>query len=321
MSAPSAAPSGRLVLGAKGVTFAWGDAPTIRGLTTTVMRGDRLGIIGGNGSGKTTLLRLLLGDLAPQAGEVRHGVNLAIGYFDQLHAELDPDATAGDNVGGGGSTVTVNGRTRNIIGYLKDFLFTEDQVKSPARIFSGGERNRLLLARLFARPSNLLVLDEPTNDLDVETLTVLEDLLAEYPGTILIVSHDRELLDHVVTSTLVIGDGGVVSESVGGYSDWLSRSAPKGEKPSREKKRRDPPKKPRPRTTLSWSERKELESLPARIEALEEEQTRLHEEMADPEYFRKTGPEIAEARAALDALTAELAATYERWEALEERSG
>ena len=156
MSAQSAAPSGRLVLAAKGVSFSFGDAPTIHDLTTTVMRGDRLGIIGGNGSGKTTLLRLLLGELSPQAGEVRRGVNLEIGYYDQLHAELDPDATAADNVGAGGSTVTVNGRVRNIVGYLKDFLFTEDQVHSPARIFSGGERNRLLLARLFTRPTNLL---------------------------------------------------------------------------------------------------------------------------------------------------------------------
>jgi ATP-binding cassette subfamily F protein uup len=321
MSAQSAAPSGRLVLAAKGVSFAWDDAPTIRDLTTTVMRGDRLGIIGGNGSGKTTLLRLLLGELSPQAGTVRRGVNLEVGYFDQLHAELDPDATAADNVSGGGSTVTVNGSTRNIIGYLKDFLFTEDQVASPARVFSGGERNRLLLARLFARPSNLLVLDEPTNDLDVETLAVLEGLLAEYPGTILLVSHDRELLDHVVTSTLVIEEGGVVTESVGGYSDWRSRRAPKPTKPVREKKRRDPPKPSRPRSTLTWAERKELESLPPEIEALEAEQARRHEEMADPAFFRKDGAEIAQARAALEALDAELAAAYERWEALEERDG
>jgi len=321
MSAQSAAPSGRLVLAAKDVSFSWGDAPTIRDLTTTVMRGDRLGVIGGNGSGKTTLLRLLLGDLSPQTGEVRRGVNLEIGYFDQLHAELDPDATAADNVGGGGSTITVNGRTRNIIGYLKDFLFTEDQVHSPARVFSGGERNRLLLARLFARPSNLLVLDEPTNDLDVETLAVLEDLLAEYPGTILLVSHDRELLDHVVTSTLVIEGGGVVSESVGGYTDWLSRRASKPVEPGPRKKRREPAKKPRPRSSLTWAERKELEDLPARIEVLEAEQARRHDEMADPAFFRKDGAEIAEARAALASVDAELATTYERWEALEERNG
>jgi len=319
MSAPSAAPSGRLVLGVKGVSFSWGETPTIRDLTTTVMRGDRIGIIGGNGSGKTTLLRLLLGDLSPQAGTVRHGANLEIGYFDQLHAGMDPDATAADNVGGGGSTVTVNGRTRNIIGYLKDFLFTEEQVHTPARAFSGGERNRLLLAGLFARPSNLLVLDEPTNDLDVSTLSVLEDLLAEYPGTILLVSHDRELLDHVVTSTLVIEGDGVVSESVGGYTDWLSRRASKPAKPGREKMRRDPPKPSRPRSTLSWSERKELEGLPLRIEAQEAEQARLHEEMADPAFFRKDGKEIAEARAALENLATELAAAYARWESLEER--
>jgi len=319
MSAQSAAPSGRLVLAAKGVSFSFGDAPTIRDLTTTVMRGDRLGIIGGNGSGKTTLLRLLLGELSPQAGEVRRGVNLEIGYYDQLHAELDPDATAADNVGAGGSTVTVNGRVRNIVGYLKDFLFTEDQVHSPARIFSGGERNRLLLARLFTRPTNLLVLDEPTNDLDVETLTVLEELLSDYPGTILLVSHDRELLDHVVTSTLAIeGDGGV-TESVGGYTDWLSRRVSKPAKKSGGKRRRDPPDKPRPRSTLSWAERKELDGLPLEIEALEAEQSRRHEEMSDPAFFRKDGTEIAAARAELESLDAELAAAYERWESLEER--
>ncbi|MEN8148303.1 MAG: ATP-binding cassette domain-containing protein [Planctomycetota bacterium] len=320
MTAHSAGRSGRLVLAAKDVSFAWGDAPTIRGLTTEVMRGERLGIMGGNGSGKTTLLRLLLGELAPQAGELRHGVNLSIGYFDQLHAELDPDATAADNVSGGGSTVTVNGRTRNIIGYLRDFLFTEDQVKSPARVFSGGERNRLLLARLFARPSNVLVLDEPTNDLDVETLSVLEDLLADYAGTILIVSHDRELLDHVVTSTLVIGDGGVVTESVGGYSDWFARRAAKPAKAGGAKKRREKAPPARPKSKLTWAERKELETLPGKIEVLEAEQARRHEEMADPAFFRKSGTEIADAKAALESVDAELSATYARWEALEERN-
>ena len=320
IEAQSAAPSGRLVMQARGVSFSYDGAPAIRDFSTTILRGDRVGVIGANGTGKTTLLRLLLGELEPDEGTVRQGANLEIAYFDQLHANLDPDATAIENVSGGGSTVMVNGQPRQIISYLRDFLFTAAQAQNPIREFSGGERNRLLLARLFVRPSNLLILDEPTNDLDVETLEVLEELLADYEGTILIVSHDRELLDHAVTSTLVLQGEGRVREHVGGYTDWSARQKAEDDAAASEKKvakRRGPPKKPRPRALLDGKERRELADLPARIDALEAKLAARHEEMADPAFFRQEGAVIAAAQAELKALEAEIATTYARWEALE----
>ena len=297
------------------VDFAWDGQPVVTGLSTMIQRGDRVGIIGPNGSGKTTLLRLLLGELEPDRGEVRQGTNLEVAYFDQLHANLDESASAADNVSGGNTTVTVNGRERTVIGYLGDFLFSADQARGHIRDLSGGERNRLLLARLFARPSNVLVLDEPTNDLDVETLEVLEDLLVDYEGTVLLVSHDRELLDHVVTSTIVLEGDGRWGEFVGGYSDWLAqRKAPA---PPREKKKRTKTAKARPPPALDKAERKELRELPAHIEALEAEQTRLHDQMADPAFFSGPGERIAEAKRSLEDVEGKIAAAYARWEALE----
>ena len=315
MQASSAAPSGRLVAEAKDVSFAWEGGPSIRDLDATILRGDRIGIVGPNGSGKTTLLRLLLGELAPQQGTIRLGANLEIGYFDQLHATLDEDATAAENVGDGNQTVLVGGRERHVVSYLGDFLFTAEQARGGIRHFSGGERNRLLLARLFCRPSNLLVLDEPTNDLDVETLEVLEDLLAEYDGTVLLVSHDRELLDHVATSTLVLEGEGRVGQYAGGYSDWKAQQPQEAEAPKPRKGKR---KRGAPRSSpLDKDERKELRELPARIEALEAEQAALHEAMAEPAFFQQPGAAIAEATQQLEALQARIAGAYARWEALE----
>ncbi len=317
MQASSAAPSGRLVAEAKDVSFAWEDGPAIRDLDATILRGDRIGIIGPNGSGKTTLLRLLLGELEPQAGTIRRGANLEIGYFDQLHATLDEDASAADNVGDGNQTVTVGGKERHVVSYLGDFLFTAEQARGGITHFSGGERNRLLLARLFCRPSNLLVLDEPTNDLDVETLEVLEDLLAEYDGTVLLVSHDRELLDHVATSTLVLEGDGRVGQYAGGYSDWRAQrpeaASTSGATPRKGKRKR---KGPRP-SPLDKAERKELRELPARIEGLEAEQAALHEAMADSAFYEQASEAIAEATQRLEALGARIAEAYDRWETLE----
>ena len=213
--------SGRLVFEAEAVTKGFGGAPVVRDFSTRVMRGDRIGLIGPNGSGKTTLLRLLIGELAPDEGEVRPGANVQVAYYDQQREQLDPESTVFDTVGEGNDTVTVNGRTRHVNGYLSDFLFPPERARAPVKALSGGERNRLLLARLFTRPANVLVLDEPTNDLDLETLELLEDELVEFPGTLLLVSHDRVFLDHVVTSTLALEGEGRVEEYVGGYEDWL----------------------------------------------------------------------------------------------------
>ncbi len=221
MSAADAGMSGKIVCEVTGATFGYGGRPVIRDFSTLIMRGDRIGIIGPNGAGKTTLIGLLLGQLQPQAGEVRPGTNLEIAYFDQLRCQLDEDKTVFENIAGGNPMVTIAGRTRHVHGYLQDFLFAPERARSPVSSLSGGERNRLLLARLFTQPSNLLVLDEPTNDLDVETLELLEELLLQYPGTVLLVSHDRDFLNNVVTSTIAFEGDGRIGEYVGGYDDWL----------------------------------------------------------------------------------------------------
>jgi ABC transport system ATP-binding/permease protein len=311
--------SGRLVVEAEGVSFSYDDRPIIRDLTTTIMRGDRIGIIGPNGSGKTTLLRLLLGELTPQSGSVSLGSRLEVLYFDQMREQLDVNKSVQDNVGEGNDTLLINGVPRHIIGYLQDFLFTPERARSPVSILSGGERNRLLLAKLFTKPFNVLVMDEPTNDLDVETLDLLEELLMEYSGTLLLVSHDREFLNNVVTSTLVLGSDGQVREYVGGYEDWLRQSATEAspaaqsvrsaqEKPKRQAER---PRK------LSFKEERELEALPDLIASLEEEQERLHTTLADPNFYKSAGTEIATINTRLEALEHELAEAYLRWEELE----
>ena len=313
--------SGNLVVEAEAVSFSYDSKPVISNLSTTIMRGDRVGIIGPNGSGKTTLLRLLLGELEPQSGEIRLGTRREVLYFDQLREQLDPEQTVQENVGEGNDTVLINGRPRHIIGYLQDFLFSPERARSPVRILSGGERNRLLLAKLFTKPSNVLVMDEPTNDLDAETLDLLEELLADYTGTLLLVSHDRDFLNNVVTSTLVLGESGQIREYVGGYDDWLRQSAPAPTAPAPAKLPEPPKEKSRgeqdkPRK-LSFKEQRELETLPDRIAALEAELALLHEKLADPEFYRNAGADVAQFTARLHAVENELEGAYARWEELE----
>lgn len=321
MQAQEAERTGSLVIEATGVSYAYADRPIIRDFSATLMRGDKVGIIGPNGSGKTTLLRLLLGQLSPQQGTLRFGTNLEIAYFDQLRAQLDEDKSVQQNAGDGYETVTINGKSRHIIGYLQDFLFTPDRARSLVKYLSGGERNRLLLAKLFKRPSNILVLDEPTNDLDAETLELLEELLLDYQGTLLLVSHDRAFLNNVVTSTFVLEGDGRVKEYVGGYDDWLRQrpSEPsKVEAPSKSPVKEDTvrPAREAPRK-LSFKDQRELESLPERIQTLEAEQQQLHMAMADASFYQQSGAEIAKAKSRLELLDAELAKAYERWEMLE----
>ena len=315
--------SGRLVIKAREVTFGYDDRPVIRDFSTIVMRGDRVGILGPNGSGKTTLLRLLLGELEPRQGQVRHGTRLEVVYFDQLHAQLDEDKTVEENVGQGSDSVLVNGTKKHILGYLADFLFPADRARSLVRRLSGGERNRLLLARLFTKPSNVLVMDEPTNDLDAETLELLEERLLDYSGTILLVSHDREFLNNVVTSTLVFEGEARVKEYAGGYDDWLAQR--KLESPGAPEKAPAKPKKPRPATErvrrLSYHEKREVEALPELIETLEADQERLHEVMSDPAFYQGDRDEIVEVTGELKSVQERLAEVYERWETLEALEG
>lgn len=322
MEAAQTGASGRKVIEADNVGFAYGDKVIVRDFSTTIMRGDRIGLIGPNGSGKTTLLRLLLGELTPQQGEVRQGTQLQIAYFDQYRATLREDWNALENVAEGRDSVTINGRSKHVVGYLQDFMFTPERARAPITRLSGGERNRLLLAKLFAQPSNLLVMDEPTNDLDAETLELLEELLADYTGTLLLVSHDRDFLDNVVTSTLVLEEGGRVGEYVGGYSDWerqralpspapVAREAPMPAAPSAAVESVTTKRK------LSYKDSRELEALPARIEALETRVAELTAAMADPAFFQRDSAAITADNAGLAQAQAELDAAYARWEELE----
>jgi len=301
--------TGQMVFETEGLAKSFGNRPVIRDLTLRVVRGDRIGLIGPNGSGKTTLLRLLLGELAPDAGEVRHGANLQVAYYDQLREQLDPDRSVVDTIGDGRDTVTINGREQHVHGYLRDFLFPPERAQSPVRALSGGERNRLLLARLFTRPANVLVLDEPTNDLDIETLELLESRLAEWPGTLLLVSHDRAFIDNVVTSTLVFEGQGEVREYVGGYEDWLRqrpvRSGGSSDPPGagrRESSDRQMPGRrsldlPFSPRKASYREQQELLALPGRIESLESEQQQLNAAVAAPAFYKEPAETIARSRA------------------------
>jgi ATP-binding cassette subfamily F protein uup len=311
--------TGKLVIEADRVSLSYDDRFVIHHFSTTILRGDKIGIIGPNGSGKTTLLKVLLGDLKPQAGTVKLGTNLEVVYLDQHRAQLDDEKTVQDNVANGSDYVTVKGQRRHVIGYLGDFLFAPARARSPVKVLSGGERNRLLLAKLFTKPSNVLVLDEPTNDLDLETLELLEELLMDYSGTVLLVSHDREFLNNVVTSTLVLEGGGKVNEYVGGYDDWLRQR--KTEIPATSHKQEEQRSQPRPqkekRRKLSFKEKKELEGLPQQIEEFEREQQAIHESLADPSFYRESGLKVSEFKARLEVLEKELKEAYRRWEELE----
>jgi ABC transport system ATP-binding/permease protein len=342
--------SGLLVLEARDVSFSYGDRPIIRNFSSLITRGEKIGIIGPNGAGKSTLLKILLGQLQPQSGQIRYGTNLEITYFDQLREQIDPEQDVATNVGEGNDQVVINGQSRHIYGYLQDFLFTPDRARQPAKFLSGGERNRLLLARLFKRPSNLLVLDEPTNDLDAETLELLEELISEYPGTLLLVSHDRAFLNNVVSSVIAVEGSGEVKEYGGGYDDYVravrarqassgaetrpgaAAARPAASSPSSGTGSHSgapeaplaaplaaPPAAPR-RAKLSFKEQRELAELPGRIESLETEQAKLHEQMAAPDFYKQPPQDLAAARARLAELEAQLEQAYLRWEEIESRA-
>ncbi|HXA80998.1 MAG TPA: ATP-binding cassette domain-containing protein [Opitutaceae bacterium] len=316
--------SGVKVIDVEAMSFAYPDGRLlVRDFTDTFTRGDKIGIIGPNGAGKSTLIKLLLGQLAPTTGTIKHGTNLEVVYFDQMRAQIDDAKTVADNIAGGNETVTVEGRTRHVISYLQDFLFTADRARTPARVLSGGERNRLLLARLFTKPANVLVMDEPTNDLDAETLDLLEDLLVEYQGTLLIVSHDRDFLDNVVTSTLVFEGDGRIGDYGGGYADWVhekekaaaAKAAAAARAAAHEPIAPAPPAKASRK--LTNKEQRELDALPAQIDALETEQAELGKKLADPVFYQRERSAAAQVKTRLDELDRQHAAALARWEELE----
>jgi ABC transport system ATP-binding/permease protein len=336
MQVQAAALSGKLVFEAEHLDLSFagatGDAvPVIRDFSVRIQRGDRIGIIGPNGCGKSTLIKLLVGELQPTAGRIKRGTKLEIAYFDQQRDQLDSQASIMDNVtGGSGDSVVINGKARHVSGYLRDFLFPPERLQAPVSMLSGGERNRLLLARLFARPSNLLVMDEPTNDLDADTLDLLEEMVSQYTGTLLLVSHDRAFLDNVVTSTLVFEGDGRIGEYVGGYADWLRQTGGKPGRatssaaaaiaagaPTAAAKRQPAAARPDVARRLSYKEQRELAGMPETIERLEQEQSQLQSLLNDADHFKRRQQGAADARQRLAVLAAELEAAYARWDTLE----
>ncbi len=318
--------SGKIVVEAEHLDYGWDGKLLMQDFNTTVLRGDKIGIIGPNGVGKTTLIKLLLGQLQPTAGTVKLGTRLQVAYFDQHRSQFDGEKNLRDNIASGSDFVEINGQKRHIISYLQDFLFTPLQIQKPVKVLSGGERNRLLLARLFSQPSNLLVLDEPTNDLDAETLELLEELLIDYQGTLLLISHDRSFLNSVVTRTIVF-DNGTIGEYAGGYDDWLlQRPQPEAGKPAAtaakpEKVAEKPQEvvKPAPKTKkLSFKDQRELEQLPAKIEQLELAIAALHELMNQPDFYQQGTAHLAARQDELQKLETELETAFTRWEALEQ---
>ena len=325
MNVAQADRSGKVIAEAENVSFDYEDKTIIKGLNTTILRGDKVGIIGPNGAGKTTLLRLLLGDLKPAAGTIVNGTKQEVAYFDQLRAQLDEKATVIDNLSQGREFVEINGTTKHVIGYLQDFLFAPERARSPVSMLSGGERNRLLLAKLFSKPSNILVMDEPTNDLDIETLELLEELVMDYKGTVLLVSHDREFVNNVVTSTLVFEEGGQVNEYVGGYDDWLKYSAEVAKQnvksSSAESKSavqvKDSNAKQKKAKKLNYNDQRELDGLPLQIENFEKEVESLQQSMAGEDFYKQDEGLIKETQQQLAAIQGKLSHCYTRWEELE----
>lgn len=323
MRAHEAGRSGHLVIKVANLGFWYGEQCLFKNFTANIMRGDKIGIIGPNGSGKTTLLRALLGKIEPTQGKARLGTDLKIAYYDQLREELDEEKSVIENMCDNGDTIVVNGKPRHIIGYMQDFLFSPERARTPVKVLSGGERNRIFLARLFAKPSNILVMDEPTNDLDVETLELLEELLLEYSGTLLLVSHDRAFLNNVVTSTLVIEGENQVNEYPGGYDDWLSQRPDAAGKPVEKlNKSETPGKKPEKadpvKRKLDSPEEKELKALLGLIERLEARQEELYTLMIEPDFIKKPPGEIMAAREELERVEDELLQGFERWSCLED---
>ena len=327
LTAQEAGPSGHLVIKASRIGCSYGDTCLIRDLSTNIMRGDKIGILGPNGCGKTTLLKILLGKMPPTKGTIRLGTELEVAYYDQLREELDDSKTVIENICGSGDSVMINGKPRHIIGYLQDFLFTPDRANTPVSVLSGGERNRVFLARLFTKPSNVLVMDEPTNDLDMETLELLEELLVEYSGTLIVVSHDRAFLNNVVTSTWAFEGNAEVNEYPGGYDDWLEQRAHKSmaspadgdvQKPV---KRSSPVTRSDGKAKLSYKETRELANLPDRIAKMENEQEEICLLLASPDFYKKDPDGIARARARSEALGLEIPEAYRRWDELEQMKG
>jgi ATP-binding cassette subfamily F protein uup len=320
LQAQEAERTGKLVIEAKAVSFSYQQTPIVRDLSTVILRGDKVGIIGPNGVGKTTLLRILLKEIRPEEGSVRHGTQLQVAYFDQLRSQLDEQKTVQENIAEGNDFIIFNGQKRHVISHLHDFLFSPDRCRTPVYVLSGGERNRLMLAKLFARPANVLVLDEPTNDLDAETLDLLEELLVEYQGTLLLVSHDRAFLNNVVTSTLVFEGDGLLIEYAGGYDDWLIQKAKRKEPPFPQKndgQKIRPKPVPHKPAKLGYMQNRELNDLPQKIDALESRQKKLYEAMSDPLFYKKEKEEIARLKAYLDRVENDIETAYLRWEELE----
>jgi len=315
--------SGHVVFDAEHLRKAFGARVVVRDFSTRVMRGDRIGLVGPNGVGKTTLLRLLVGDLAPDSGRVERGTNVDVAYFDQQRAQLDPERSVVDTVGDGNDRVTVGGRVRHVFGYLEDFLFPPERAQARVRMLSGGERNRLLLARLLTQPANVLILDEPTNDLDLETLSTLEAELTDFPGTILVVSHDRTFLENVVTTTWVFEGDGRIEEYVGADVERWTRLAPPPEpgKPAAPIQKRRPPAPGPQRKKLSYMEQREFEALPSRIEAIETEERELQLRVSGPDFYKEGTSAIQEALGRVEQLRTERDALYARWAELETRAG